>query len=186
MSLDKSLLLEFHKVVEGFSNKAYRDSGGLLTIGIGHANQSTEPFKEGDVWSDQKVLEVWNKDINEAWELTEQSLKGLDLPDGWAVAVFDIIFNTGSIPKTCIKFLKAKDYDRARYSLLSWIHCNKVVLLGLVKRRVATYVMTLGGDWRAVLDTPLSSKNLKDFNKLISKYDLTIRRTNDVRKFIIE
>lgn len=166
-------LAEFHKCAEGFSNSTYRDGGGVLTIGIGHANQDTAAFEEGDTWSDHKCLDVWKADIDVAVRKANDYIGVDDVPDGIFDAYVDLIFNTGSNVPTMTKYLNLGEFDNAARQLCRWIFDNGRVELGLVKRRMAMYAHAKGDDWRDIMNCPLSSKSIdsiNEFNKLIAKY----------------
>lgn len=166
-------LAEFHKCAEGFSNSTYRDSGNVLTIGIGHANQETAAFEEGDTWSDHKCLDVWKADIDVAVRKANEYIGVDDVPDGLFDAYVDLIFNVGFKPNTMTRYIDKGDFDNAARQLTRWIFVNGQVELGLVKRRMAMYAHTQGDDWREIMNYPLSSKNsdsIKGFNELIAKY----------------
>ena len=71
-----SFLFEFHKLCEGVHSEAYLDPVGILTIGVGHANQDTATFNKHSKWSDEKIREVWELDVAEAERLANQYLEG--------------------------------------------------------------------------------------------------------------
>lgn len=164
-------LAEFHKLAEGFSNGTYRDSGGVLTIGIGHANQDTAAFQEGDTWSDRQCLDVWEADIDVAQRRANASIEREDVPQRLFDAYVDLVFNTGIIPKTITRYINRGEFDAATKQLSSWIYVDGVVVAGLVKRRMAMIAYVTGKNWREVLNYPLKSSNetsLNGFNELIA------------------
>lgn len=163
-------LAEFHKLAEGFSNSTYRDSGGVLTIGIGHANQDTATFQEGDTWSDRQCLDVWKADIDVAQRHANSNITRDDVPQGLFDAYVDLIFNTGIVPKTISVLIKRGDFETATEQLSNWIYVNGVAVGGLIKRRMAMIAYVKGLDWRTILKYPLKSKNddsIAGFNELI-------------------
>lgn len=180
-------LYELHKALEGYRHKPYLDSGGVLTIGVGHAAQSIEPFDEDSEWDDAKIREVWEKDIASASAKVDEYTKGITLTQGWYDALVDLVFNTGVKPKTLIAKLHANSIDEARDEFLRWVYDNGVVQLGLIKRRFADYVLTLDEDPYEILNVPLRKGYLGQFNKVIKKYGYAIEpTTNKARYFIVE
>lgn len=181
-----SNLYEFHKLCEGVHNKAYFDPVGILTIGVGHANQETASFTVNSEWTPEKVKEVWELDIAKAEHLANKYLDGVEVEQCYFDALTDIIFNTGANPRTLVKYLKEGKADAAKAQLIRWVYSNGVVLLGLVKRRFAMYAYCHGhADWLDVANIPLSSNNLKDFNAFIKQFGYEVERINAPQKFCI-
>lgn len=56
---------------EGYRNKAYRDSEGYYTIGIGHLLSKTRNYA-GLVWSDEQVIDQFEKDFHKAVKGVEE------------------------------------------------------------------------------------------------------------------
>lgn len=165
-------LAEFHKLAEGFKNTTYRDNGGVLTIGIGHANQDTAAFQEGDTWSDRQCLDVWRADVDVAERHADSNLCRDDVPQRLFDAYVDLIFNTGIIPSTITKFMNEGNYEAATRQLARWVYVNGVVVAGLVKRRMAMIAYVRGLDWKMILNFPLKSakqESIDEFNKVIAK-----------------
>lgn len=179
-------LLELHKLVEGMSQKAYRCPAGVLTIGIGHANQETEPFTEDDVWSEEKIIEVWHKDIAKAESLVNEWLEDTVVTQGWFDALTDLVFNTGRKPKTLLRYLEYGAEELAEEEFLRWIYAGGVVQLGLIKRRLADMEISRGGDPDVIIGTPLNRNNLSDFNRLFAQYGYKIVPTDGKEKYAIE
>lgn len=171
-------LWEFHKEFEGYSPKAYRDSVGVLTIGVGHANQDIEPFTENEEWDNDKIYEVWQRDISRAEELANGWLRR-EVPQAFFDVAVDIIYNTGRKPATYIACLNAGDLKSAQGEILRWVYAGGRVLLGLVRRRFAGLAMTYGDNWYELAQIPVSSSNLTEFNDAIRKYCYEVERTPD-------
>lgn len=178
------VLWEFHKIFEGYEPRAYRDSVGVLTIGVGHANQDTAPFSEGDEWDDEHIHEVWLLDVQRAEELANGWIHR-DVPQPFFDTAVDIIFNVGRRPTTFINNLNAGDLEAAAYQILRWVYAGGRVELGLVRRRFAAYAMCLQDNWYDVAMTPLSSKNLDPFNAMIARYGFAIERVEGPARFEI-
>lgn len=166
-------LWEFHKAFEGVRYRAYYDSVGKLTIGVGHANQDIEPFDEDSEWDDDKCYDVWQRDLTRAEELANGWLRR-EVPQPFFDMLVDLIYNTGRQPRTYMQDLNAGDYEAAVHQLLRWVYAQGHVLLGLVKRRFAGFAMCLGDNWYEIAQCPLSKDNLEDFNRLISRYGYAV------------
>lgn len=175
MQRASDFLLDFHKAFEGYSTTPYDDGTGVLTIGIGHANQDTAQFDSNDVWDDDKIIEVWHDDLERSEELSAGWLQK-EVPQPYFDACVDIVFNTGKWPKSFVRKIHIDDYAGAAKEILRWVYAGNRIMLGLVKRRFAMYVHVLGGDWREVADCPLSSKNYDEFNALINKWGYALER----------
>lgn len=178
-------LYELHKSLEGYRHSAYRDSGGVLTIGVGHAAQDVEPFDADTEWDDEKIHEVWLKDVAAASRKVDEYTEGLELSQGWYDALVDLVFNTGRKPQTLIKKLRSGDEDGARDEFLRWVYDNGVVQLGLIKRRFANYFMTLDRDPYEIIKIPLSKRYLGQFNQAISELGLKVEPIESKAKYAI-
>lgn len=105
---------------EGFKNRIYRDTVGVLTIGWGHAllEHSTMP---------PSVLEaLYSADLDEAWAITEQLIKSYNVPDIGLARKFvlvDMAFNLGYMKLMQFKKMWAalaiQDYDTAAIEMLN-------------------------------------------------------------------
>lgn len=179
-------LYKLHKVLEGYEPKAYRDSGGVLTIGVGHANQDTEPFVEGDTWTAEKIHDVWLKDVELAEnQVLEWAPIVNDIPD-FKMAMVDLVFNTGRKPASMIKYLNQHKLVLAQKEFLRWVYVNGVVQLGLVKRRFADLLISNGEDPFKVINVPLKRGYLDHFNRFIEPYGYQIHPVSERRKYVIE
>ena len=75
MDLTEELIIEIEDL-EGYSDKAYPDVNGTLTIGFGHTDATkTFDFKEGDVIDREKAIEILQLDLNHARETVERLIK---------------------------------------------------------------------------------------------------------------
>lgn len=170
------MLFDFHAVFEGVEHEAYQDSVGIWTIGIGHTGPDVEP---GMVWDDVQVREAWEEDILVAESLANGWLDGAQVSQELFDALVDLAFNTGSKPKTMIKYIKEGNEDAAIDELMRWVYAVGKVLLGLVKRRMAMYVHCRGGDWEEVARCPLNVTHLERFNQLIDQYGFEVLPDKD-------
>jgi lysozyme len=127
---------------EGCVFHIYRDSGGVLTGGIGHTGPGLV-FGE-KVTPDQ--VESWlREDLAKAGSTVSQ-LAG-QCTQGQFDALTDFVFNLGAnalAGSTLLHKHKAGDFAGAAAEFPRWVHCNGIVLPGLIKRRAAEARMYLG------------------------------------------
>lgn len=169
-------LFDFHTIFEGVEHEAYRDSVGVLTIGIGHTGPDVDLYSQ---WEDDQIRDAWERDILDAESLVNSWIRGTDVSQRLYDALVDLAFNTGKRPKTMLNYIKAGDDYAASRELLRWVYAGKKVLLGLVKRRMAMYVYCQGGDWEEIARCPLNATHLERFNQMIDKYGFEVLPDND-------
>lgn len=103
---------------EGKRNKAYKDTKGIPTIGVGH----TQGVQIGDVWTDAQVLENLAKDVEECEEAINR-LVSSPLTQDQFDALVSFIFNVGVAAferSTLLKMLNACDYAGAANQFDRW------------------------------------------------------------------
>lgn len=126
-------LVEGVKRFEGLRLTAYRDSGGLPTIGYG----TTKGVKMGMVITAQKAEEMLRADLAGA-ENSVNALK-LNLKQGQFDALVDFVYNLGIgnlKSSTLLKKIKAgAPTAEIQAQFNKWVFCKGVKLPGLVKRR---------------------------------------------------
>lgn len=121
------------KASEGCRLTAYKDTGGVLTIGYGHTGPDvhsgmsiTQDVADGLLKLDMKkagdaVLRLTNK-----------------VTQGQLDALTSFVFNLGAGQlehSTLLRFHNQGRYDLAAGQFSRWVHDNGKVLPGLVKRR---------------------------------------------------
>jgi lysozyme len=123
------------KDYEGVRYKAYLDTGGVWTIGVGH----TGPDVYEGLTADENQVNQWlTDDLLEAEEGVERWVT-VPLTQGQFDALVSFVFNLGEgqfRKSTLLRKLNAGDYDGARDQLHRWIYDNGRKLPGLVKRRI--------------------------------------------------
>lgn len=165
------VLFDFHAIFEGIHAEPYDDGTGVLTIGIGHTGND---FDENSFWDDDKIREVWERDVLTAERLANSWLAGAEVPQELFDALVDLAFNTGTKPRTLMAYIREGNFDYAIHELPRWVYAGGKVMLGLVKRRMAMYVYCKGGDWEEIANCPLKRSDYDQFNKLIAKYGFEI------------
>ena len=83
--------LKLLKLREGSRNKAYQDTKGIWTIGVGHTGPEVV---EGLVWSDAQVLDALRKDVATTEKCLDDNVVVL-LGQNQVDALCSFIFNVG-------------------------------------------------------------------------------------------
>ena len=123
------------KKFEGCRLRAYQDSVGVWTIGVGH----TKGVEKGDVITEEQADEYLRADLSEAEECVNRALT-LPLTQGEFDACVSFVFNVGCGAfrgSTLLKRILDGDLDGARLELARWNKAGGQVLAGLTARRKA-------------------------------------------------
>lgn len=104
---------------EGLRLKAYKDTKGIWTIGVGHTGPEVV---EGLVWTEAKAMEVFAKDIQWA----EDAVNAVDSPlsQNQFDALVSFVFNVGApafYNSTMKKKLNLGDYEGAAKQFDRWV-----------------------------------------------------------------
>lgn len=128
---DKCLTLVSY--YEGFSESAYRDIVGKLTIGYGF----TKGVKEGDVITKAEANSRLIRELNEHASIINEHVK-VKLHQWEYDALASFIYNVGvgAFGKsTLLRKLNKGDYEGAARELLRWNRAGGVIVNGLTRRR---------------------------------------------------
>ena len=128
--------LDFVKQYEGFRANAYKDTGGVWTIGYG----TTEYVEPGDTVTKDQACDLLANDLQEAADAVDDLVE-VELTQHQYDALCSFVYNCGRSAfanSTLLKMINAgrpiKDcapqFDR-------WIKDNGKVIAGLVARRKA-------------------------------------------------
>jgi lysozyme len=123
------------KAQEGLRLQAYRDGGGVWTIGYGHTNG----VKPGDAINRAQADMLLEADLAEA-EAAVARLVTVPLTDNQFAALTDFVFNEGAgafAGSTLLRKLNEGGHALVPACLKSWIFLDGRVAPGLVKRRAA-------------------------------------------------
>ena len=104
---------------EGSRNKAYLDTKGIPTIGVGHTGPEV---KLGLVWTNQQVQEALRKDVSIAERCVDSTVK-VELTQNQYDALVSFIFNVGVgafTKSTMLKKINAKDFAGAALEFDRW------------------------------------------------------------------
>lgn len=130
---------------EGLRLKAYRDTGGVLTIGYGH----TSGVKAGQEITREDAERLLRGDVLQAEQVVARHVDAgqlQSLPQGAYDALVDMAFNLGdqvfASPRTkaltgLSQALKASRLDDVPAQMMRWVYDNGRKLDGLVRRRKA-------------------------------------------------
>jgi lysozyme len=127
---------------EGKRNKAYKDTKGLWTIGVGHLIKPDEQHLITTTLSDEEVEELLRSDLRWCSEAVEGAVK-VPLTQAQFDALYSLCFNIGGTAfknSTVVRKLNANDYQGAADAILMW---NKPP--ELVKRRKRERELFLSG-----------------------------------------
>ena len=140
MAIAKSTL-SFITKEEGARNKAYKDSKGLWTIGVGHLIKADEQHLITATLSDQEVEDLLKKDLKWCSEAVETSVK-VPLSQNQFDALYSLCFNIGETAfrkSTVVRRINENDLNGAAEAILMW---NKPEVL--IKRRQRERALFLG------------------------------------------
>lgn len=132
---------------EGCRTKAYKDTGGLWTQGIGHLCGRLKPT---DVLTLEQVADLLNEDLYKAEQCVMQRFNGRNLTKGQREALTDFAFNVGCAKAsvnsngrmTRIRtYALTQQYDKMCDEFLKWSygrnHKGEMVRIqGLYNRRL--------------------------------------------------
>ena len=133
MAITKSTL-SYITEEEGKRNKAYKDTKGLWTIGVGHLIRPGEEHLITATLSDEEVEELLRSDLKWCSEAVEGAVK-VPLAQAQFDALYGLCFNIGGTAfknSTVVRRLNAGDYKGAADAILMW---NKPAVLEKRRKR---------------------------------------------------
>lgn len=157
--------LEFLIGWEALRLKAYRDSAGKLTIGIGHLLTPKEResgrmligedlIKWRDGLTREQALALKQQDLERFEVAVSKALEGVRLKQHEFDALVILAYNIGDSAfagSSLVRYLRAKTRDKIVGSWLAWnkitVDGVRVVSNGLVKRRKAEVQIFLNADY---------------------------------------
>jgi lysozyme len=114
------LLVQF----EGKRNKAYQDSKGLWTIGIGHLIKPTEQHLLHAVLTDEQVEELFRSDLKWCDEAIATSVK-VSITQNQYDALTSLCYNIGDTQfkkSSVVRTLNEGNYAAAAEHFLDWVN----------------------------------------------------------------
>ena len=140
MAIAKSTL-DFITKEEGARNKAYKDSKGLWTIGVGHLIKADEQHLINTTLTDAQVEDLLKSDLRWCSEAVESSVR-VPLQQNQFDALYSLCFNIGETnfkKSTVVKKINDNDMQGAAEAILMW---NKPAVL--INRRQREKALFLG------------------------------------------
>lgn len=104
---------------EGRRNKAYLDSKGIPTIGVGHTGPEVYI---GLAWTNQQIDDALKDDLQEAEECINKYVT-VPLTQNQFDALVSFVFNIGVMAfrrSTCLKLLNERLYDMVPNAMMMW------------------------------------------------------------------
>lgn len=142
-------LKPFLEECEDRRKRAYLDSAGIPTIGIGHTG---DDVRMGMVWTDAQIDAAYKRDALEHARLIPLPAQIVEqLGEHQYAALISFVFNAGPRPgATLWKVIKAGQLDRVPLELAKWnkatVKGRLVTLSGLVNRRAKEVQLWLKDD----------------------------------------
>lgn len=130
--------LDFLADVEGNKLRAYKDTGGVLTIGVGHTSDELLEVYPGQIISYAKSMELLAYDVQEAEDAVNKLVK-VALTQNQFDALVSFVFNIGAgafADSTLLRKLNNGDYEGAAKQFPRWNKDNGRTISGLTKRRL--------------------------------------------------
>jgi len=125
------------KELEGFRAKAYKDTGGVWTIGYGTIKWLGKPVEAGQTITDKEAELALQADL--AWAQTAvNQLVRVPLKQHMFDALVSFVYNIGEnafSKSTMLRLLNEGKYDQAAEQFKRWNQDNGKVIPGLVSRR---------------------------------------------------
>ena len=137
--------------MEGLRLAAYKDGGGVWTIGVGSTHlASGRPVRAGDVISRSEAMDLLDVQINE-WTVAIGKAITVTLSDAWAAILVSFVHQegTGALPGSVLAdMLNTKMWDRAAAQLNGWVIARvngvRQPVLGIERRMEAQRQIALG------------------------------------------
>lgn len=129
--------LELLKSLEGFRDTAYKDGGGVWTIGYGTTRIDGVPVKAGDKTTVAVAEQCLLKDSKNAQDCINKYV-GAPLTQNQYDALVCFVYNIGNgafKTSTMLKMLNMALYSQAATQFRRWIKINGVDSKGLANRR---------------------------------------------------
>lgn len=123
------------KEAEGLRLEAYKDGGGVWTIGYGHTGKEVKKGLQIDMTAAEAYLTL---DLQTAEDAVNKSVK-VNLTQNQFDALVSLAYNIGATAfksSTLVKLLNKGKYDEAAEEFPRWNKDNGKVIDGLTNRRV--------------------------------------------------
>lgn len=144
--LVSSKFTEHIESLEGFKAQAYRDTGGVLTIGYGHVVKPSEKHLYTAVITRDEAAALLRKDTKIAEQAVNDNVR-VPLSQNQFDALVSFVFNVGERQfrqSTLLKKLNDGHCCAVPDEMRKWTRDNGRVVMGLVKRREAEIALYTG------------------------------------------
>lgn len=129
--------VEFIEDAEGFKATAYKDTGGVWTIGYGTTHIDGQPVEQGMTCTQQQA-ELWmEKDLAPVQTIINQSVK-VKITQNMFDALCSFTYNLGGYAfshSTMCTLINQCKFASAADQFNRWVYDNGRVVPGLVSRR---------------------------------------------------
>lgn len=122
---------------EGCELKAYKDTGGVWTIGYGTIKVDGKPVVQNMTCSEQEASVWLTADLAWAQTAVNKSVR-VKLTQNMYDALVSFVYNIGEdafYKSTMLRKLNTGDYEGAAAEFDRWVYDNGKVIKGLVARR---------------------------------------------------
>lgn len=127
---------------EGCKLKAYRDGGGVLTIGYGHTGVDVGETTE---WTQEQADKCLQADVDIALAGVRRRVTA-PLTANQEAALTSFVFNLGEsqfAKSTLLRRVNESDHIGAALQIIDWHHDNGKKVKGLLKRRLEEALLYL-------------------------------------------
>ena len=123
--------------LEGFKDKAYKDSAGIWSLGFGSIRMWGRKVQQGDICTEAEAYIQMDLDLAWAQTAINKEVK-VPLTQNQFDALVIFIYNIGETAfksSTMLRKLNAKDYIGAANEFVRWNRAGGKVVDGLTNRR---------------------------------------------------
>ena len=152
---------------EGFERKAYKDTAGKWTIGIGHLIKQGEEYLLNKTLTDAEIFSLFRQDIKDTLTYMKRVFPN-GLREDIFFPVFSIVYQTGSAGENLKRFALSEDISNffKTFFLYTNQRVNNVLrsVYGIRKRRYNEYLFSKS------VNPSLPSLNVSEYlnnNKII-------------------
>jgi GH24 family phage-related lysozyme (muramidase) len=142
-------LIELIKEFEGFSATAYKDGGGVWTVGYGTTHIGGISIGQYATCTEPEACQMILDEVNPiSYKISK--MVTVHLTQNQFDALVDFTYNLGIGAfgnSTLLKKLNAGDYEGAANEFLRWDHDNGKKVAGLTRRRIAERALFLRPDY---------------------------------------
>lgn len=128
------IALAFIKRAEGCKLKAYRDEGGIWTVGYGHTGRNIDRTTQ---WTQEEADQALLHYVTPLMDVLEDLIR-VEVTDNQLAALTSLSYNIGTsafTKSTVLRELNAGHIDEAADAFLMWHKVNGKKSAGLMTRR---------------------------------------------------